>query len=256
MSAASPELLVALPQPLGRRARLGPFPSGQEALKFAAVAGVGAVVADATQPMLWIPFLAAGFVLGVVRIEGQGLDAHASDYLRWRMRARRTDRPPAPSPAAAGPGRVARVGGGRYVAVLATGGLPIAFLPRAEAEALFGAYRSLLRAHGAGLWLHVETLPLGEGPAEAARAGPSPARSAAARSGYLELLELLGRRHRRRRVDIVTWTRRGTPDALARLEAQVETLYGGLTGLGLPVERLEGPALRAAIERLGGSGPT
>lgn len=251
MTGAAGPLVVGLPERVGRPARLGPFPSGAAALRFAAIASVGAVVAGLLTPLAWLPFLGAGLVLGVVRLDGRGLDDHLSEYLRWRWRRR-------PGRGVAGPvmdgrplGNVVAVGPSVRVAVLSTGGLPVAFLPRRETEMLFASFRDLLRGLGAGLFLHVGSRRVPPAPF-LPRGGPGPGRSDAdARAGYEEMVRLLTRRLRVRTVDVVAWCRKEEPDALAQLESRVQGLAGGLAALGLPVERLEGAALRRGLRRIG-----
>lgn len=243
--------LIALPEPIGRRARLGPFPTGRDALKFAAVAGFGAAIADATTPIVWIPFLGAGLLLGIARWDGQPLDAHAAGYLRFRTRRRAPDGGRRPGRPGNPPGGVVRLPGGRTVAVLEAGGVPVAFLPRREAEALFDGFRALLRADAEGLYLCVDgravvrdAPPSGDPPGADPRVGP-------ARDGYRELLTLVLRSRRRRIVRVVAWSEPGSPDALARLEARVGVLLGGLLALGVPVVRLEGDPLAGALREIG-----
>ena len=242
---------VPLPEPLGRRPRLGPFPSSPAALKFAAIAAVGAAVAGATAAVVWVPFLLGGFALVTVRKEDRTMDGLVTDYLRWRFRAARggrrgrgaIDRPPL--------GQIATGPGGARIAILETGGLPIAFLPRRDAETLFDGFRALLRAHGHGLYLHVRAVRIPSGSLRPASATDPSSAEATARAGYREMVGLLTRSRRARRVQLVTWTVAGEPDGLAQLEGRVEALYGGLSGLGLAVERLEGAALRRAMESIG-----
>jgi hypothetical protein len=244
-------LVVGLPEPVGRRARLGPFASGREALKFAGVAALGAVIADATTPVAWLPFLGVGLFVGVVRIDGKGPDAHVTDYLRWRLRRRPVPRRTRRTPPEAPVGAVGRLPGGRCVAVVRSAGVPLGFLPKRDARSLFEGFRGLLRAHGHGLLLSVDATLVDPAPlVPAGRPGTS-ATEGEALGGYREMVQLLARQRRQRCVDVVTWSDPGEPDPLDRLEERVQSLTGGLLTLGLPAERLRGPALGRAMARLG-----
>ena len=257
MNAPREPVAVRLPEPVGRRARFGPFASGQDALKFAAVAGVGALCAEATNPLLWVPFLAAAALVGLARVDGRPLDAHAAEYVGWRVRrerragARRGERA---APACVG--AVASGPDGRRVAVIETEGIPIGFLPRREAEALFDGYRALLRAHDHGLVVVADVVPVAAPAFLPPEAPPGTPEEEAARAGYRELVALLLARRHRRRVRLLTWADPGAPGGLAALEGRVQALFGGLLGLGIPARRLEGVELaRALSEWRGTDGP-
>ncbi|MCI4366379.1 MAG: hypothetical protein L3K08_01360 [Thermoplasmata archaeon] len=252
MNEAEGALVIGLPEPVGRRARLGPFVSGQEALKFAGIAAVGAVFADATSPILWLPFLGVGLLVGMVRIDGKGPDAHVVGYVRWRLRRHPAGRRrPGPRPPSDPEGAIARLPSGRCAAVLRSGGVPIGFLPKRDARALFEGFKGLVRAQGHGLLLSADAIPVD---LEPLLPGPRPELSALekeALAGYREMLMILLRSRRQRRVDVVTWSDDAEADPLDRLEDRVQALTGSLLALGLPVERLRGPALGDALARLG-----
>lgn len=247
-------VLVGLPEPIGRKARLGPFPSGRDALKFASYAAVGALVAGATTPVLWLPFLLVGFAVSAVRWEGKGLDGHLADYVRFRVRQRR---PPRRTPSGGAPpprGAVARLPSGRYIAVLATGGVPIAFLPAREARGLFDAFRGLLRSLEGGLLLRVESLRVPTRALLATRREPSSPAERAASSGYLGLVRLLARHRRRRVVHLAIWVESGGRGAVALLEERVQGVAGQLLALGLHPVRLRDRELGAALSAFGWEG--
>lgn len=251
MSLGGEPLAVPLPEPVGRRARLGPFPSGQDAAKFASYAGVGAVVAGATDPIAWLPFLAVGFAAAVVRVDGKGLDAHLADRLRFRLRAGGRRRGPAG--AREPEGGVARAPDGRLVAVLETGGLPVAFLPRNDARALFDGYRALLGSLSGPLIVSVGSAPVPLGsllPSAPATSAPEET----ARAGYLGLLRAVGRQRRRRTVRLAVVVERTSRGDLDRLERRVEQVTGHLFALGLLPVRLAGPELGRALRSLGAGG--
>jgi hypothetical protein len=251
MSEAGAPLVLPLPEPVGRKARLGPFPSAREALKFASYAAAGAVVAGVTTPLAWLPFLGAGFVVAAVRPDGRGIDERLTEYVRYRYRSRRPSRDPGTHRARKFRGNVVRVRPGRIVAVIETGGVPVAFLPARDARGLFDGFRGLLRGHDGGLLLQVDgravpTTPLGPHPAPGA---DTPELSA--KEGYREMLLLLGRRRRRRVVRVVAWAIGPGPGALLRLEERVQALSGRLLALGLQPERLRDGPLGEAVAEIG-----
>ncbi len=251
MSDEGSGLWVGLPEPVGRPARLGPFASGRGALKFAGYAGVGAVVAGATTPLAWLPFLGAGLAATVLRLDGKELDAHVADYARYRARSRPRGRlRAAPEPAAVR-GGIARGPHGKLLAVLETGGVPVAFLPRRESVLLFERYRTLLAAPRRGLFLTTECVRV---PAGALALPPSTRCAGAereAREGHREMLRVLGGHLRRRQVLVVLWAEEGEAGGIARLEEAVESITGHLLGLGLTPRRLRDAPLGRALARIG-----
>ncbi|MGI0053181.1 MAG: hypothetical protein ACRECR_02835, partial [Thermoplasmata archaeon] len=74
MTEEPPPITIALPEGFDRKGRLGPFPSGADALKFLLVGAVGAIVALRFGVLLWPPFLAGGFLISVHRSEGGSPD--------------------------------------------------------------------------------------------------------------------------------------------------------------------------------------
>ncbi len=145
---------VGIPRPVDRRLHLGPFPSARDALKFAGYAAVGLVAVPVAGPVAVVPFALVGFVVAIHRGEGRPLDERVVGYLAWRWRRRVR----VPSGASVGtPARAAartmRVGSGRVAAVLIAGGVPVAYLPPADARALFEATRRWLAALDGPLYL-------------------------------------------------------------------------------------------------------
>lgn len=241
-------IVVSLPEPTGRRLRLGPFPSAREALKFVTYAAVGGVVAGLVGPLAWFPFLGSGFLFAVYRPEGRGLDRRFHDYCRWRMRSR--DGGPSP-PEAVVRGGAVRVEGGRFMAVLAAQGIPVAFLPPRDARRRFEQYRLLLRSLDERLFLRVGVEPLSPRPFLGASArGPVPG-GTDARAGYRELVQLLCRRRSVRRVDVYLVGCGEAATHLARLEAQVAAVERSLGEMGVGVRRLRERELEAAVRRSG-----
>ncbi len=241
---------VPLPERVDRPLRLGPFPSARDALKFLCYAGVGVALV----PLVDLPFglavAAAGFLVAVHHPEGRPWDERALDVLRWKWRATsggrmRTSKPRPPLIHSG----LVRLGEGDWVAVVRTGGVPLAFLPPSELARRFESYRDLLRASD-GRLLFLATLssiraapflppePGGDGPDRAARAG------------YSELVELLCRRRHGRRIYLVVGGRESGMEGVARLEGQVALLLEHLTALGLAPVRLKDRALLEAARRL------
>lgn len=135
---------VRLPERLDRSARLGPFPSGGGAVRFLVLGGVGAILALAWGPLVWLPFLGGGLFLGVYRFEGEPVDERVLSYARWRWRRFRPSEGPTARTPGGLPGEV-RLPSGDWCAGFAAGGMPVAFLPAPAAERVFRLYRDLLR---------------------------------------------------------------------------------------------------------------
>ena len=241
---------ISLPPSVERKPGLGPFGSAREALKFIAIATVGAVVAGFTFPELWLPFLGGGLALTVVRSEGKGLDDRLGDLLRYQLRAR-TGMGTPPNPRAVGKGGVAYLGTGRRATVVRAGGIPISFLPAKDLRRTFEAYRTLLRSLRVGAYVCAGLEPI-EG--RLFRPPPSPPRSteeAAARVGYDEMVRLLCRRRHRRVVFVVLADEGPGPEGVDRLESATRALLAGLEGIGTQPSRLAGPELEVSLRRLG-----
>jgi hypothetical protein len=241
---------IRLPRPLNRRMRLGPFPSARDAMRFAAYAALGAVVVPIGGAIAWLPILALGFVVSVVRPDGKGLDDRARDYLRWRWRRRHSgagtlDR------VTVGPSSYLRLRGPFVAAILEVGGVPIRFLPPGDARELFERYRELLRTVESGVHLDVGSRPI---PGSTFRLPKCPNLAppeSAARSGYREMTRLLLQRRRLRRVAVLLFEPGTGPESLRRLSERTDAFATGLEGLGMPVDRLRGRALSTAAGSMG-----
>ena len=257
MSDASAPPFLRLQAAVPRSPSLGPFPSGRDALKFLAYAAVGGVVAGFSSPWLWLPFLAVGLVVGARPSDGTPLDRRLADYLGWTLRRRgRTGGGPHERRRRAFPdGRaIAAVGGGLLVSVLRAEGIPVAFLPPANARELFAAYRQLLGALDGGVALVVRGRPLGTRPFAPCPGGLG-VEEQRARDGYAEMVRLLGRHRRRREVLVAVGSASGSPSASLRLERRVRDLHERLASLGIGSERLRGPSLAEGVAAFGwGSG--
>jgi len=243
--------VIGLPERLDRRMRLGPFPSARDALKFVTYAAAGATLAPFTTPWVWLPVVAVGFVVSVWRPEGQAVDARAFALLAWKLRS--VD--PRKEMTRDGLRPLVRQGllqlaSHRYVAVIRTGGTPIAYLPPDELARRFELYRELLRSTGASVAMLATTVPIHSQavrPGNALGSGPD----GSALSGYSELVNLLLRRRLLRRVYIVLGTTETGPDAIGRLEGRVAGLMQRLGTLGLRPIRLRDGGLAEAARRFG-----
>ncbi len=246
--------VVALPQPVDRRLRLGPFASARDAVKFACYAAAGALLAPFVTPYAWLPVVAVGFLVSAWRPEGEALDERVAHWATWRVRRFTGGGPvslPSSPPARGG---YLRLGPGRYVTVLRTGGTPLAYRPPAELERLFRAYGELLRASDGVLLLHAGTVPLSADPLVPGRSS-STGPELPAREGYQELVSVLCRRRLVRRVHLALSTPDVGPDALARLDQGTRALASRLAAVGLRPTRLETRALSEAGHRFGWSRP-
>jgi hypothetical protein len=243
------DLAVSLPRPVDRRLHLGPFPSARDALKFAGVAAGGLLAVPIAGPVAIVPFALAGFLVAVYRTEGRSLDDRMMAYVSFRWRRRHGPARPSPPVHGPGPGRTVRLEGGRIGAVLVGPGVPVSFLPPDDARALFESTRRWLDSVGDGAYVVADTVPI---PAAPFRPRLPPVESAdrAAAVGYDEVVRLLLRRRRSRRVTVVVWEP-SSRDGAERLEGRATASLEALAGLGVSAERLAGTALSAAVERLG-----
>ncbi|MCI4365364.1 MAG: hypothetical protein L3K10_04800 [Thermoplasmata archaeon] len=242
--------LVALPERVDRRNRLGPFPSARDALKFFSYAAVGALLAPFASPFAWIPVLAGGFAVSVWRPDGEALDERAARLARWKLHrwwggsvTRLASSPPVR-------GRVAHLRSGPLVTVIRVGGTPLAYRPPEELATLYDRYREVLRATSGPLLIRATTVPLPEGPARIERVECSDSERAA-RDGYHELVSVLCRRRRARRVEISLHTGATGDEGEPRLEERTRDLADQLTALGLRPTILSGRALAAATRQFG-----
>jgi hypothetical protein len=252
--AQDPYPVVELPEPVDRRLRLGPFPSARDALKFLCYAAAGATCGPLVNVGVGLGIAAAGFLAAIRRPDGRAWDEQLFEFLRWRWRTQREGL------AVTGtrerlllrPGFV-RLASGDHVAVVRTGGSPVAYLPPAELSRRFEQFRDLLRATDgrlAFLATLVSVRPAPFVPDPGNRTGDD----RAARDGYAELVTLLCRRRFVRRVYLVLGTEQTGVEALGRVESQVTSFVERLTALDLHPVRLRDRALWEAARRLGWSG--
>lgn len=243
--------LIGLPERLDRRMRLGPFPSSRDALKFAAYAAAGGLLSPFSNPAVWLPVIAAGFVLSVWRPEGQAVDERVFAMAAWKLRsvAPRTavsERAPRPLVRQG----LLQLPSHRYVAVIRTGGTPVAYLPPDELARRFELFRELLRSLDSSFVLLAATVPIRSQAVRPAAVAPV-GRETVALSGYTDLVSVLCRRRLLRRVYLVIGTTDAGPDAVGRLEGTVANLTERLGTLGLRPVRLRDRSLAESARRFG-----
>lgn len=243
---------VTFPERLDRRLRLGPFPSGRDAVKFVVAAAVGAIVSLALAPWAGLPIVVAGALVALWQPDGEPLDERALAVVRWSVR-RRARGAPTMSMAAGTADRsttVLHLPDGRSAAVVRTGGVPLAFLPPTELAGQFDRYRQLLRAVDAGMIVLTTSAPI-YAAAVLPREAPSTAAERSAEDGYRELVTLIARRRSVRRVFLAVVQDASAPEAARWLDSAVDLLRERLADLGVRSERLRDRALADAARRLG-----
>jgi hypothetical protein len=205
------------------------------------------VLVPFTSPYLWLAIATAGFALTVVRPDGLALDEKAVSYLRWRVRSATGGRTVTKS----SDGPLARQGlvdlrSGQYLAVIRTGGTPVAYLPPVELARRFELFRALLRSVRGAFAFSVTSVPMDPEPVTPAP-GSDLGRDVPARTGYAELVTLLCRRRSVRRISLVLATESLGREGLSDLEERVRTVSNHLAALGLRPVRLRNRALRDAV---------
>jgi len=244
-------LVIGLPERLDRRMRLGPFPSSRDALKFVIYAATGALLSAFASPWVWLPVVLVGFVVSVWRPDGQAVDERAFAFVSWKFRSigprsavtRAASRPLVRQ-------GLLQLASHRYVAIVRTGGTPIAYLPPDELARRFELYRELIRSTDASFSFLATTTPIrSQAVRPGSRSGAGP--EARALEGYSELVTLLCRRRHLRRVYFVLGTLEADADAIGRLEGQVANLLERLGSIGLRPTRLRDRALAEAAYRFG-----
>jgi hypothetical protein len=253
-------LVIALPERIDRKLRLGPFPSAHDAVKFVGYAAIGALVAAISTPLLWLPFLGFGLLVSIPRFEGRAFDTRLRDYVRWRLRRRAVEGPAKNSKdsgraEARVPGTTIRLGPDRHAIIVEAHGVPAAFLPSTDRRRLFERYRALLRALDGSFFVSVGVEALDPRPFLPKKAFPRRDPTDGPRAGYTEMVRLLCRRRFRRRIRWLLWTPDGTPAGFAEVEGRTQTLQNHLTQLELDHRRLEGPALAHALRCFGWEPP-
>jgi hypothetical protein len=229
----APLPLVSLPAPVDRRVRLGPFPSARDALKFATYAATGAVLAPFASPFAWVPVVAIGFGVSVWRPDGEAVDERAARVVLFHAR-QWTGRP-----------------------LTRRGSFPTTRGPVVRLVGMFDRFRELLRATEGPLFLLATSVPLRAAPVRPPK-NPGSGVDAAARIGYVDLVTVLCRRRRTRRVDIALRSTVASEDGDRRLLERARALSEQLAGLGLAPVTLTDRGLHDAVRGYGwliGGGP-
>lgn len=243
--------VVALPRPIDRRMRFGPFARPLDAIKFVGYAAAGALLLPFLGAPAWVLCSAAGFLVSVWRPDGESLEERASRWIGWQGRRlghrRRVKRVSRTDPRGA---RLLRPGEGPPLAILRTVGTPIAYRPPVELERLFRSWGELLRTLDGPVAVRAGTAPLAASPLLPGSA-PATAEEEPARAGYHELVEVLCRRRLVRRVDVALVAPSATHEGAVGLERAARSAEEQLRALGLRPVRLVGRALAEAAHRFG-----
>jgi hypothetical protein len=242
---------VAIPEPLDRKLRFGPFPSTVDALRFLGYAAAGACLAPIAPLPLWLGVVGLGFVLSVSKPGGESLESRAVRLARWHLRTVRPGVAMRPTePGGNSPRGHARLASGVRATVLRAAGLPLAYLPSGDLARRFELFRELLRTLDGSLMIHATTAPIHARPfvpAEPRPVGPE----RAARDGYRELVELIARGRSVRQVFVVIASPEPGVEGAGRLEASTSAVLDRLGAVGLKPVRLRDRALRDAVHRIG-----
>jgi len=251
MSAADLPPTVRFPEKLDRTLRLGPFPSGRDALRFVTYAAVGACLAPFVPPALWLGVVLLGFVSSVWKPGGEAIEARFVRFVAWEVRRTRRVRT---MTGATGTGRTHRahltLGSGVRAAVVRAAGLPLAYLPSAELGRRFEIFRELVQGLEGGFLVYSTLVPIHPTPLLPTEPVPGGAEREA-RRGYQELVELIARGRSVRRVFVAVGCTDPGLEGIGRLEATVATLVERLRALGLNPIRLRDRALGEAARRIG-----
>ncbi|MGA8275977.1 MAG: hypothetical protein WB852_06760 [Thermoplasmata archaeon] len=242
--------VVELPERVDRRIRLGPFPSARDALKFVGYAATGAVLAPFLDPFVWVPFLVVGFTVSVWRPDGEAVDERAAQWLLFQFRRWTKGSVTPRGPLTTVRGSVVRLASGRRVTIVRTEGTPLAYRPPSDLAVLFERFRELLRASEGPLVVRSTTVPLRADPVlpvDVACSDPEHA----ARAGYGELVSVLCRRRRSRRVEISLGSGQSGPEGERRLEERTRSLSEQLTSLGLRPVILGDRSLAESVRAFG-----
>ena len=243
--------VIGLPERLDRKMRLGPFPSSRDALKFVTYAAAGALLAPFASPWVWLPVVCLGFAVSIWRPDGQAVDERALAFTLWKIRAwdRRNSMKNESSRTIVRQALL-QLSPHRYVAILRTGGTPVAYLPPDELSRRFELFRELLRSSEGSISFLATTVPI-RSLSVRPPTPPEDEREVPALSGYSELVALLCRRRLLRRVYIVLGASAGSTEEIGRLEGRVASMLERLTGLGLRPIRLKDRGLTEAARRFG-----
>jgi hypothetical protein len=251
MAGAEGPPAVGFPERLDRTLRLGPFPSGRDALRFVTYAAVGACLAPFVPTYVWLGIVLVGFASSAWKPGGETVERRVLRLASWELRRLGGDRSMRPRDGIASARRGhLRLRSGLHVAIVRAAGLPLAYLPSAELARRFELFRELLRGIDGGFALFASLAPIHARPfvpAEPAPAGPE----GAARAGYRELVELIARGRSVRRVFVAIASADAGVEGVGRLEATTATLLERLGALGLKPVRLRDRTLGEAARLIG-----
>ncbi len=251
MAGAQGPPVVGFPERLDRTLRLGPFPSGRDALRFVTYAAVGACLAPFVPTYVWLGIVLVGFALSVWKPSGETAESRILRFASWEFRRIGGGRS---MNSMQGVGSVRRghlrLRSGLYVAIVRAAGLPLAYLPSAELARRFELFRELLRGIDGGFALFASLAPIHARPFAPAEPAPAGAEGEA-RAGYRELVELIARGRSVRRVFVVVGSADAGLEGVGRLEATTATLLERLGALGLKPVRLRDRTLGEAARLIG-----
>ena len=255
MSVAEAPPTVCFPERLDRTLRLGPFPSGRDALRFITYAAAGACLAPFVPTPLWLGVVLLGFASSVWRPGGETIETRVLRFAVWEVRRIRRGHP---MNARAGNGSAPRahltLDSGVHVAVVRARGLPLAYLPSAELARRFDTFRDIVRGLESGFLLCATLATIHPRPFVPGEPVPTGVEREA-RAGYRELVELIARGRSVRRVFVAVGCADPGVEGIGRLEATVVTLLDRLGALGLQPVRLRDRALGEAARRMGLENP-
>jgi hypothetical protein len=242
---------VVLPERLDRQLRLGPFPSGRDALRFVTYVAIAACLAPFVPTALWLGVAVLGFASSVWKPGGESVERRLVRALSWEVRRFRREVTMG-SPATLGPTHRAHLhlAGGVRAAVVRAAGVPLAYLPSAELARRYELFREVVRGLEGGFFLFATSTPIHPNPFLPGELAPVGGEREA-RAGYQELVELIARGRSVRRVYVVVGCADPGAPGIERLEATVGTLLERLAALGLRPLRLRDRALREAARRIG-----
>ncbi|MCI4323006.1 MAG: hypothetical protein L3K03_03140 [Thermoplasmata archaeon] len=243
---------IPLPPPLLRSPRFGPFPSARDGLKFFLIAALGGGVAAVAGALTWLPFLAGGFVVAVYRPDGWSLDERATAWVRWQYCSGEHEPVATPPPGPGSPALKDRAG--RWVAALEAEGIPVAFLPPLDRRRLFDGYTGLLRSIDPVAFFQVGSVPRRAAPVLPKPPLP-PGPEATAAAGYAEMIRLLLRRRRARRVLVVVGSRSGGHAGLDQLSATLQGVAAGLDAMEIPYRRVSAEEIARRCPGIAEPGP-
>ena len=246
--------VVALPQPVDRRLRLGPFASARDAVKFACYAAAGALLAPFVTPYAWLPVVAVGFLVSAWRPEGEALDERVAHWATWRVRRIHRRGTGEPALLSAGPRRLPSAGAGALRDGPADRWDPARLSAARRARTALSSLRRAPARLGWGTSPPRRDRPALGGPAGPGEVLVDGARAPGAGGLPGARLRALPPTSRPKGPPRALDPRRG-PGRAARLDQGTRALASRLAAVGLRPTRLETRALSEAGHRFGWSRP-